>query len=182
MSKAAVHFACGALGLIPYLSLLFLFHYLGFLLLWDFLKFVALGSTALLIGSDLPDTDARSSPIHEAFTLALPPAIFWGSIYSLGFSYAWAFLLTIASIVLFFEFLPSHRGIIHSVKTGVLFGSRLMLVCYLLGVEIRLSFGLGASLLAGFVLRLFLDGEFKKSQSPRGKISMTGISDIMESQ
>lgn len=161
MPRAKKHLLYGAMTLPAPLSLLLFIYHFGCISIVDFLKFVFLGGIALLIGSDLPDIDARSAPIHEGIGLVIPPAVFWGSVYFIGLDYIAATALTAASITAFFKLLPKHRGFIHSVRVGCFFGCLISLLIYFLWFRVWLSLWTGVSLLMGYLIHLLTDEELK---------------------
>ncbi len=71
------HLDAGFKGLVPHFVLVLAMFKTGILIgSWhEFVGFTVLGSLALILGSDLPDIDARSAPIHKLFAVLVPATV-----------------------------------------------------------------------------------------------------------
>ena len=88
-----------------------------------------LGFIALVVGSLLPDMDAPRPSIHDTLL------VFFGSLITIimqRFGFTPVALLTapLLSVWIDRNYLPPHRGFIHTVRAGVIFGILLSAVLY----------------------------------------------------
>ena len=83
----------------------------------------------IVIGSDLPDIDAKRAPISKMFQIAVPGAVVLLSLGTLGLSPPFALLLGAVSFWLYAKRMPRHRGSVHTI-TGLLFGALPAAVLY----------------------------------------------------
>ncbi len=133
---------------------------------------LGLGCAALFLGSVLPDIDGRGrirwtiGPIFGAFGI-IPPFI--GKVSAQGISEAFNFIwnegsslfLILTVIGYFLIILPlKHRGWMHSVTPGLIYGSAFGSYVFLstsLGLEV--AFLVGTLSILGYLWHLSLDGE-----------------------
>ncbi|MBI5133728.1 MAG: metal-dependent hydrolase [Thaumarchaeota archaeon] len=116
------------------------------------------GLLALIMGSLLPDLDAPRSPVHDSLL------VFLGSILTvivqrLNPSYLPLLLVPLVSVWADRNYLPAHRGLVHSVGGAILFGFLLSAALYVfVTTNVRFCFWCGFSLTTGCLLHLKKDG------------------------
>lgn len=116
------------------------------------------GLVAVLVGSLLPDMDAPRSPVHDSL-LVLFGSIIAVIVQRLNSSYLPLLLVPIFSVWVDRNYLPSHRGFIHTIEAGVLFGFLLSVGLYAF-VTTNLLFCIwcGSFLTLGHGIHLVKDG------------------------
>lgn len=131
MALLKEHFLFGVrVGGLLHLGLFLIAAYFGLFsgLKWIVLSFFG-GFVAVVVGSILPDMDAPRSPIHDTMLVS------FGSIVTifvekLSVTYLPLLLVPLFSVWLDRNHLPSHRGFIHSIEAGILFGFLLFVGLY----------------------------------------------------
>ncbi|MGH9921519.1 MAG: metal-dependent hydrolase [Nitrososphaerales archaeon] len=159
MALLREHFRFGvAVGVPLYIALFAIGSYLGLFgnfhtLLFSFI----LGFIALLTGSILPDMDAPRSPVHDTL-LVLFGGLTTLLIQKAGFTPLTLVVAPLFSVWVDRNYLPSHRGFIHTPEAGILFGLLLSLSLYfLLSKNLLLCIWAGVWLTLGHQLHLIKD-------------------------
>lgn len=130
------------------------FHLFGNFYIW-LISFIV-GFIAMIAGSLLPDMDAPRSPVHDTifafFTILLAVVMqpFMG--------YMSLIISPFVSVFVDRNYLPAHRGFIHTVEAGILFGTLVSGSLYFLLVKnLALCLWCGFSLSLGHLLHLTKD-------------------------
>ena len=97
---------------------------------YDVFRFSLLAVIFIIIGSDLPDIDAKRAPISKMFQIAVPGTVVLLSLGTLGLSPPFALLLGAVSFWLYAKRMPRHRGSVHTIRAGLLFGALAAAVLY----------------------------------------------------
>ena len=111
----------------------------------------------IVIGSDLPDIDAKSAPISKLFQILVPGAVVLVSLGLLGVWPPLAFALGAIAFAVYTWRMPRHRGGIHAVRAGVLLGAILAALLYTILGDARLCLWAGLCLTFGHVVHLWKD-------------------------
>lgn len=162
MPRMGQHTDCGIYACIPYLFLVLAIYQAGLIgSSFECLQFLTFGVIALIVGSDLPDIDARKAPIHDLFLITTFGVVYVASAILGGLRPFPALTLASVSVVVFKKKMPGHRGFMHTIRASMLFGLSLSVISFCLGASLVLAAWVGLSLFAGCVLHLVMDGHLK---------------------
>ncbi len=125
----------------------------------EFVGFVGLESAALVVGSDLPDIDAKSAPIHKLYLVLVPGSVILIFLGPVGFSLRWASIAAALSLLAFLRLMPPHRRFIRTIRAGLMMAGVLAgLLVVLVGFPGKIGLWTGLSLFLGHVIHLWKDG------------------------
>ncbi|NJE08076.1 metal-dependent hydrolase [Thermococcus sp. M39] len=134
-----------------------------------------LGYAFYVLGSDLPDIDHPDAIIHKGTKPLVAVAIGSSAFLKLKditlTSYDWANLtiawaissfVAFASWYVFSAVIPRHRGIVHSIGFGIIYGIvSFLVVVYGLGLKLEEGAFIGFAAFMGYLLHLILDKHIK---------------------
>lgn len=124
----------------------------------ELVGFVGFGSAALVVGSDLPDIDAKSAPIHKLFAILVPASVLLVLLGPLGIPFLWAFVAAGLSGFAFLRLMPPHRRFIHTTRAGLIMGAILaILLAAMVNITAKVSLWAGFSLFLGHMVHLWKD-------------------------
>ncbi|MBS3060012.1 MAG: metal-dependent hydrolase [DPANN group archaeon] len=129
----------------------------------DLLLLLAIGLFFIIVGSVLPDIDTKKSWIFKQLKFFLAGAVFVVSFFilsgnnALGVSILVSSALSLLFIMFIGLFLPRHRGVVHRLKTGVVYGLLSMGLTYIVLGSVELSAIIGAFASLGYFSHLLLD-------------------------
>ncbi len=120
--------------------------------------FLGFGSAALVVGSDLPDIDARSAPIHKLFAVLVPGSVLLVLLGPMGIPLQWASVAAGLSFLAFLRLMPPHRRFIHTARAGLIMGAILaVLLVVVVQVNAKVSLWTGFWLFLGHMVHLWKD-------------------------
>ena len=136
---------------------------------------MALGYAFYVLGSDLPDMDHPDALIHRGTKPIVAVAIGASAFLKLrnitltdldwvNLTVSWiiAALIAFASWHVFSTVMPKHRGVVHSVGFGIIYGIlSFLVVVYGLGLNIGEGMFIGFAAVGGYLLHLILDKHVK---------------------
>ncbi len=120
--------------------------------------FAGFGSAALVVGSDLPDIDAKSAPIHKLFGILVPGSVLLVLLGPLGIPFLWACAAAGLSFMAYLRLMPPHRRFIHTTRAGLIMGTILaILLALVVDLSAKVSLWGGFSLFLGHMVHLWKD-------------------------
>ena len=155
------HIDCGIYACVPYFFLVMGMHHAGLINSIETVQFLSFGITALIIGSDLPDIDAKKAPVRGLLAVAIFGAVFIGSVKFYKLSHLLAGSLATGSVLTYEKKMPKHRGFMHTVRAGLLLGLVLSVISLNLGASLTLAIWVGFSLFVGCLVHLSADRHLK---------------------
>ena len=118
------HLEAGVSAGLVMIGLLFLAYMKGVISSGDYiLRLSTLAFIGIVIGSDLPDIDAKRAPVSKMFLIIVPATVM---IVALGLLRLWLPLsLGLGAIALwaYTKHMPRHRGSLHTVRAGLVIGA-----------------------------------------------------------
>ena len=123
----------------------------------DLVGLSVLAVIGIVIGSDLPDIDAKSAPISKMFQIVVPGAVVLVLLGTLGLWPPFALLLGAIALWLCTKRMPRHRGSVHTIRAALAFGAITTAVVNPILHDLVLSIWAGLCLAIGHLIHLYKD-------------------------
>lgn len=111
----------------------------------------------ITLGSDLPDIDSRTAPIHKVFQILVPGAVILISFALLKIDIWLSLVHGMVALIFYAKLMPGHRQFVHTMRAGVLFGGIVAILLHSVFGSFVLSVWSGACLSFGYFVHLAKD-------------------------
>lgn len=111
----------------------------------------------ITLGSDLPDIDSRTAPIHKIFQILVPGAVILISLVLLKLGIWLSLVHGIVVLIFYTKLMPGHRQFVHTMRAGVLFGGIIAILLHSVFGSVVLSIWSGLCLSFGYFVHLAKD-------------------------
>jgi hypothetical protein len=111
----------------------------------------------ITLGSDLPDIDSRTAPIHKIFQILVPGAVVIISLVFLKVNIMLALVHGAVGFIFYTRLMPGHRRFVHTMRAGILFGGIVTILLHSIFGSLILSVWSGFCLSFGYFVHLAKD-------------------------
>ncbi|MBI3842193.1 MAG: metal-dependent hydrolase [Thaumarchaeota archaeon] len=111
----------------------------------------------ITLGSDLPDIDSRTAPIHKIFQILVPGAVILISLVMLKLDIMLSLVHGIVALVFYTKLMPGHRQFVHTMRAGILSGGIVAILLHSVFGSLVLSVWSGFCLTFGYFVHLAKD-------------------------
>jgi hypothetical protein len=111
----------------------------------------------ITLGSDLPDIDSRTTPIHKIFQILVPGAVVLTSFVLLKLDVVLSLVHGIIALGFYTKLMPGHRQFVHTMRAGLLFGVIIAILLHSVFGSLILSVWSGVCLCFGHCIHLVKD-------------------------
>lgn len=124
---------------------------------YDLFSMSLFASIMIILGSDLPDIDSRTAPIHRLFQILIPGVVVLISFVMLKLDIMLSLVHGIVALVFYMRLMPGHRQFIHTMRAGLLFGGIATILLHSVFGSLVISIWSGACLSFGYFIHLAKD-------------------------
>ncbi len=124
---------------------------------YDIFSMSLFASIMIILGSDLPDIDSRTAPIHKLFQILVPGTAILISFVLLKLDIWLSLIHGIVALVFYAKLMPGHRQFIHTMRAGFLFGGIVAILLHSVFGSLVLSIWSGFCLSFGYFVHLAKD-------------------------
>lgn len=111
----------------------------------------------ITLGSDFPDIDSRTAPIHKIFQILVPGAVVLISFVMLKLDIMLSLVHGIVALIFYTKLMPGHRQFVHTMRAGILFGGIVAISLHSVFGSLVLSVWSGLCLSFGYFVHLAKD-------------------------